>query len=204
MPSSRSIKQLTMSPAAQACQGRRPYGRAWKCSLPRLHLHCHPGRLAINAEDLSPCPLPGALQSLTAAQGLPPGCGDRCGAGGLQGWAPPCHSLLWSRSTCAPGCRHRRRSGVCLQPLPREGGTEAWGWWLGQGRSPQPPALPTWLCRGPTLEGMQWGRCSGWPAPGQGGTCSSPPGQAGWGGLSRLVQSGATGALVRPPHTPPD
>lgn len=58
MPSSRSIKQLTMSPAAQACQGRRPYGRAWKCSLPRLHLHCHPGRLAINAEDLHKCATP--------------------------------------------------------------------------------------------------------------------------------------------------
>lgn len=108
------------------------------------------GRLATRTEDLSPCPPPGALHSLSAAQWPPPSCGDGHGPVGLQGArASPSRSSSWSRSTCAPGCHRRHRSCVYLQPPPREElSVRSGGGGEGQGQSPPATSLgPTWLYR---------------------------------------------------------
>ena len=104
------------------------------------------GRLATRTEDLSPCPPPGALHSLTAAQWPPPSCGDGHGPVGLQGArASPSRSSSWSRSTCAPGCRRRHRSCVYLQPPPREElSVRSGGGGEGQGQSPPATSHQPW------------------------------------------------------------
>lgn len=78
VPSSRSIRQLTMSPAAHACRGGGLTDMQMPGNLPipplQLYLHCHPEETGHRTEDPTPCPLPGTLHFLMATQCPPAPC----------------------------------------------------------------------------------------------------------------------------------
>lgn len=142
----------------------------------------------------------------------PPHCCPRQAAGGQRSrWqqvrvASPSRSSSWSRSTCVPGCRRRRRSCVYLQPPPRVEPSVRSG--VGKGRTKparHQPWTHTALLKGadPLREGRRaFGAGVSWGGVGWGGTRSSSEGSPGEGPEWTPLSWGVAQALLRPGRAP--